>query len=39
MGEKFSRIEVWKRMLIKSENTDLVVQNRNLFYVLVFSPW
>lgn len=32
MGEKFSRIE-YETDVIKSENTDLVVQNRNLFYV------
>lgn len=32
MGEKFSRIE-YETDIIKSENTDLVVQNRNLFYV------
>lgn len=32
MGEKFSRIE-YETDVIKSENTDLVVQNRNLFYI------
>lgn len=32
MGEKFSRIE-YETDVLKSENTDLVVQNRNLFYV------
>lgn len=32
MGEKFSRIE-YETDVIKNENTDLVVQNRNLFYV------
>ncbi|MGL2987872.1 tetratricopeptide repeat-containing sensor histidine kinase [Flavobacterium sp. RSSA_27] len=35
MGEKFSRIE-YETDVIKSENTDLVVQNRNLFYVFSF---
>ena len=32
MGEKFSRIE-YETDVIKSENTDLVAENRNLFYI------